>query len=109
MISRQGPPPPVEIFASFVFTYKMNTTQTKLNFVGLWYSPRSTHPCNMSGLNKFFNTVSLPQKVAAWGVAGAVFGTWTWFEQRDNGKILTAAEVHERNMKIKKERKSNKQ
>ena len=71
--------------------------------------PFITHPINMSGLNKFFNTVSLPQKVAAWGVAGAVFGTWTWFEQRDNGKILTAAEVHERNMKIKKERKSNKQ
>ena len=35
VISRRGPPPPVEIFASFVFTYKMNTTQTKLNFVGL--------------------------------------------------------------------------
>ena len=35
VISRQGPPPPpVEILASFVFTYKMNTTQTKLNFVG---------------------------------------------------------------------------
>ena len=33
-----GSPPPVEIFASFVFTYKMNTTQTKLNFVGLWYT-----------------------------------------------------------------------
>ena len=62
---------------------------------------------NMSGLNKFFNTVSLPQKIAAWGVAGAVFGAWTWFEQRDNGKILTAAEVHERNMKIKQEQKSS--
>jgi hypothetical protein len=54
----------------------------------------------MSGLGKFYNTVPLPQKIGAWVVAGAVFGAWTWFEQRDNGKVLSPSEVHHRNKKI---------
>ena len=53
----------------------------------------------MSG--KIFNTLrTSKEKLAAWGAAGAVFGAWTWFDQRDDGKILTAEELKSRNQKI---------
>ena len=52
----------------------------------------------MSGT--FFNTLkNSKQKLAAWGVAGGLFGTWQWFDSRDDGKILSAEELKSRNKK----------
>ena len=49
---------------------------------------------------KFFNTVPMSQKLAAWGTAGAIFGAWTYYENRNNGKLLSSVELEQRNKRI---------
>ena len=50
----------------------------------------------MSGM-KMFNNLTRPQSLAAWAAAGAAFGVLYWFENRDNGKVLSAEELRQQN------------
>ena len=45
----------------------------------------------------FNNLPKNSQKLAAWAAAGAVFGLWTWWDQREDGTVLRQDEIMRQN------------
>jgi len=41
----------------------------------------------------FNNLPKNSQRLAAWAAAGAVFGLWTWWDQREDGTVMRQDEV----------------
>ena len=50
--------------------------------------------------NLFKSNLPLPQRLAAWGAAGLVFGAWMYFDKSDDGQVLTSADIAARNRDI---------
>ena len=44
-----------------------------------------------------FNNLPPRQRLAAWATAGAVFGLWTWWDQREDGTVLRHDEIMREN------------
>ena len=44
-----------------------------------------------------FNNLPPMQRLAAWGVAGVAFGLWTYWDKKDDGKIIGQHEIMQQN------------
>ena len=44
-----------------------------------------------------FNNLPAKQRLAAWAAAGAVFGLWTGWDQREDGTVLRQDEIMRQN------------
>ena len=47
-----------------------------------------------------FNNLPAKQRLAAWAAAGAVFGLWTWWDQREDGTVLRQDEITRQNREM---------